>query len=59
LDRLTGLCKGKVGFIFSLSAVFELKPIIESNKVATAARVGAYAPIDVTIPPGPTSLDPS
>lgn len=59
LERLTGLCKGKVGFIFSSSAVFELKPIIEANKVATAAKVGNTAPIDVVIPPGPTGMDPS
>jgi len=33
--------------------------MIESNKVPTPARVGAIAPIDVVIPPGPTGLDPS
>jgi len=59
LDRLNPLCKGKVGLIFSHAPVFEIKPLIEANKVSTAARVGILAPIDVTIPPGPTGLDPS
>jgi len=59
LERLTGYCKGKIGFIFSDAPVFELKPIIEANKVPTPAKVGSIAPIDVTVPPGPTGLDPS
>jgi len=59
IDKLSTLLKGKVGLIFSDSAVFELKPIIESNKKPAAAKVGMIAPIDVTIPPGPTGLDPS
>jgi large subunit ribosomal protein LP0 len=59
LDTLAGLCKGKVGLIFSDAPVFELRPLIESNKVPTAARVGAVSPIDVVIPPGPTGMDPS
>jgi len=51
--------KGKIGLIFSDTAVYELKPIIESNKKPAAAKVGMMAPVDVTIPPGPTGLDPS
>jgi len=50
---------GKVGFIFSDESVFELKSKIEANTIEAAARVGAIAPIDVIIPPGPTTMDPS
>ena len=39
--------------------VFELKKKLEANKVPTEARVGALSPIDFSIPPGPTGLDPS
>jgi len=53
------LLKGKVGLVFSDAPVFELRPLVASNKLPTAARVGAVAPIDVVIPPGPTNLDPS
>lgn len=59
IDKVSTLLKGKVGLIFSDAPVFELKPIIESNKKPAAAKVGMVAPIDVTIPPGPTGLDPS
>jgi len=56
---LRNLLTGKVGLVYSDVPVFELKPIIESNKVETAAKVGSVAPIDVFIPPGPTGMDPS
>lgn len=59
LEALYNLCKGKIGFIFSDEPVFELKPIILSNRVKCAARVGVIAPIDVTVPAGPSGLDPS
>lgn len=59
LDALANVCKEKIGFIFTDKPAFELKPIIEGNRVKTAAKVGAIAPIDVVIPPGPTGLDPS
>jgi len=59
IDKLNTFLKGKVGLIFSDSAVFDLKPLIESNKKPAAAKVGMVAPIDVAIPPGPTGLDPS
>ncbi len=59
LDRLSELCHKKIGLIFSDEPVFELRPIIEGNKVETAAKVGTIAPCDVVIPPGPTGMDPS
>jgi len=59
LDKVSGLLKGKLGLIFSDAPVFDLKPIIESNRKPAAAKVGMVAPSDVTIPPGPTGLDPS
>jgi large subunit ribosomal protein LP0 len=59
LAPLLDLCRGKVGLIFTDEAANELKPVIESNKVQTAARVGMLAPIDVCIPPGPSGMDPS
>jgi len=59
IDKVAAMLKGKVGLIFSDAPVYELKPIIEANKKPAAAKVGMVAPIDVTIPPGPTGLDPS
>jgi large subunit ribosomal protein LP0 len=59
IEKLLAYCKGKVGFIFSDAPVFDLKPIIESNRIPAPAKVGTISPIDVTIPPGPTGMDPS
>lgn len=59
LESLKAQIAGKVGFVFSNEAVFDLKPFIESNKVETSAKVGSTAPIDYVIEPGPTGMDPS
>lgn len=59
LQSLKDQIAGKVGFVFSNEAVFELKPLIEANKVETAAKVGSLAPLDYFIEPGATGMDPS
>jgi len=59
IEKLLSLCKGKVGFIFSDAAVHDLKPLIESNRIPAPAKVGTISPIEVTIPAGPTGMDPS
>jgi len=59
LEALAAQLKGKVGLIFTDEPVFEIKPIIESNKVETAAKIGTVSPVQVVVPPGPTGLDPS
>jgi len=59
IEKLLTYCKGKVGFIFSDHPVFELKPLIESNRIPAPAKVGTLAPAEVVIPPGSTGLDPS
>lgn len=59
IEKLLELCEGKVGLIFTDQPIFDLKTIIEGNRVPAAARVGAVAPIDFTLPAGPTGLDPS
>ena len=59
LSSLNDMCKGKLGFIFSDTAAFELKPIIESNRVKCDAKIGMIAQCDVVVPCGSTGLDPS
>lgn len=59
LKTLLEHCKGKIGLLFTDCPVSELKPLIESNKVEAAAKVGTVAPIDVVVPAGPTGMDPS
>jgi len=59
IEKILAYCKGKVGFIFSDAPVFDLKPVIESNKIPAPAKVGTISTMDYTIPPGPTGMDPS
>jgi len=59
LLNLLPLLKEKIGLIFTDEPISELKPKIEANKVSASARVGVISPIDVTIEPGPTGMDPS
>lgn len=59
LNTLIEKTKGKIGLIFSDTPAFELKPIIESHRVKTTAKVGMISQCDVIVPCGPTGLDPS
>jgi large subunit ribosomal protein LP0 len=55
---LENLCKGNVGFIFTNGDLAEIKSIVEANVRPAPARIGAIAPSDVIIQPGPTGCDP-
>lgn len=59
LDKLSALCKDKVGLIFTDKPTTEIKALVEGNRRAAAARVGMVAPMEFVIPPGPTGMDPS
>lgn len=50
--------KGNVGLVFTNGDLGEIKEIILSNRVPAPARVNAVAPVDVSIPAGPTGCDP-
>jgi large subunit ribosomal protein LP0 len=47
-----------VGFIFTNGDLGEVRTVIEAHRVPAPARVGAVAPSDVFVPPGPTGCDP-
>jgi len=55
---LLPLIKGNIGFVFTNDALPKVRDMILANKVPAPARPGAVAPIDVTIPAGPTGCDP-
>ena len=59
LSALLEVVKGNIGFIFCISEPEEIRKIVLANKVPAAAKAGVIAPIDVTIPAGPTGLDPA
>jgi large subunit ribosomal protein LP0 len=49
---------GNLGFVFTNSDIAAVRRKILENKVGAPARVGAIAPCDVVLQPGPTGLDP-
>lgn len=59
MNVLSNQLKGKLALVISDAPVFELMPIIESNRIETVAKVGAVAPCSVVVPAGPTGMDPS
>lgn len=58
LEKLSGLCKGYQAFIFCHDNLSEVKEMLGNFKCTKGAKVGAVAPSDVFIQPGPTGLDP-
>lgn len=59
LEALLPHIVGNVGFIFTSADLKEIRTLIENNRVAAPARVGAIAPCDVVLPAQTTTLDPS
>jgi large subunit ribosomal protein LP0 len=51
-------CAGNVGFVFTNGDLPKVRDLILANRVPAPARIGAIAPIDVTIEAGPTGADP-
>jgi len=58
IEALMPLIKGNIGFVFTNSSLTDVREVLQTNVVPAPARVGAIAPIDVTIPPGPTDSGP-
>jgi len=48
-----------VAFIFTKGDLYELKKILEANKVQSPARAGSFAPNDVIVPSGNTGMEPT
>jgi len=59
LETLLPHIKGNVGFIFTDEDLGSIRDSILHEKVAAPAKAGSVAPCDVTVPAGPTGLDPS
>lgn len=49
---------GNVGFVFTNGDLKKVRDFILANRVPAPARVGAIAPLAVTVPAGPTGCDP-
>lgn len=57
-ERFLPHVRGNVGFVFTDGDLKEVRDLITANKVAAPAKAGAFAPADVSIPGGPTGMEP-
>ena len=57
--ELPGMMVGNVGILFVKGELMEVRDIIDEFKVGAPAKMGVLAQFDVTIPAGPSGLDPS
>eukprot|EP00916_Digyalum_oweni_P002644 GHVL01004794.1.p1 GENE.GHVL01004794.1~~GHVL01004794.1.p1 ORF type:complete len:252 (+),score=31.52 GHVL01004794.1:76-831(+) len=53
------LVRFNIGFIFCIADIAEIQKVIQEYFVPAAARTGAIAPCSVSVPAGPTGLDPA
>merc|ERR1719153_200256 len=58
LERILPLIKGNVGFVLTNGDLKEIRDLVETFTVPAAARSGAIAPVEVTVPPCNTGLGP-
>jgi large subunit ribosomal protein LP0 len=58
IENLLPHVVGNVGFIFTNADLGEIRTLINTNRVSAPARVGSIANCNVTVPAGPTGLDP-
>lgn len=58
IDRIMGQLKNNINLIFSNGDLSEVKAVLDSEVRPSPAKAGMIAPADVTIPAGPTGLDP-
>lgn len=58
LEKLISVCEGYLGLIFCRDNLSEVKDKLKNYSCNKGAKIGAIAPIEVIIPPGPTGLDP-
>mmetsp|Transcript_3092 Transcript_3092/g.19039 ORF Transcript_3092/g.19039 Transcript_3092/m.19039 type:complete len:309 (+) Transcript_3092:354-1280(+) len=56
---LVPLLVGNVGIVFTEGNLYDVRDEIKKYTVGAPAKVGAVAPCSVTIPAGPTGMDPS
>lgn len=58
LAELLPHIQGNMGFVFTNGDLVSLRKKIQENVVPAPARSGMISPINVTVPPGPTGMDP-
>ena len=57
--QIVDVMRGNLGFIFTHGPLEDLNAVIEEYVKPAQAKAGVLAPVSVTIPKGPTGLDPA
>merc|ERR1719201_1738129 len=58
-ESIIGIMRGNLGFIFTHGEFDVLHQVVKDFVKPSAAKAGVIAPVSVTIPKGPTGLDPA
>merc|ERR1719473_741732 len=60
LDKLKSVMVGNLGFIFAKNCTLDdIREVIETRRLPAAAKAGVVSMVDLSIPSGPTGMDPS
>jgi len=61
LDKLIEVVRGNIGFIFvhDPANIGAVREVLDNHTKPAAAKAGVVAPVKVTLPAGPTGLDPA
>eukprot|EP00736_Rhodelphis_marinus_P010479 Rmarinus@m.25344 len=58
LEQILPFIKENIGFVFTSEDLVDIRDVILEYKVGAPARVGAIAPCNVVVAPGPTGMEP-
>lgn len=58
IEKVIGQLRGNVSLIFSNGDLADIKAVLDNEVRESPAKAGMIAPKDVTVPAGPTGLDP-
>eukprot|EP00735_Rhodelphis_limneticus_P005291 TRINITY_DN1706_c0_g1::TRINITY_DN1706_c0_g1_i1::g.25255::m.25255 TRINITY_DN1706_c0_g1::TRINITY_DN1706_c0_g1_i1::g.25255 ORF type:complete len:311 (+),score=142.07,sp/Q9DG68/RLA0_RANSY/61.74/1e-111,Ribosomal_L10/PF00466.15/2.6e-25,Ribosomal_L10/PF00466.15/5.4e+03,Ribosomal_60s/PF00428.14/6.8e+03,Ribosomal_60s/PF00428.14/6e-16,DUF2164/PF09932.4/17,DUF2164/PF09932.4/5.5 TRINITY_DN1706_c0_g1_i1:80-1012(+) len=59
IEKILPFIKENIGFVFTNEDLSDVRATIAQYKVGAPARVGSVAPLDVTVPAGPTGMEPT
>jgi len=60
LDKLRERCVGNLGFIFATNcSVDVIREVLQNRSLEAAAKTGQISMVDMSLPSGPTGMDPS
>lgn len=51
--------RGNIGFVFTNGDLIDVKKVLLESRVPAIAKANAVAPVDVVVPKGPTTLEPT